>query len=143
MQCSILKEENMQYNEFLNEVQQRGNLNSTDEAEDAIRATFGVLARRLPGSEANDLAAQLPPDLAQYFEQDQASPAEPFSLDQFFTRVNEEQGIDMPTASMYVRSVMDALGELLPQEHYQRLRSALPDEFVSMFDTSGEEPPAA
>ena len=129
----------MEYNEFLNQVQQRGDLNSHDEAEDAVHTTFTTLARRLPESTTTQIMSLLPPELARYFKEAPAEAVEPFTLDSFFQRVNEEEGIDMPTASQYVRAVMDALRQSLSPEQYQRLRADLPEEFNSMFDTGGEQ----
>jgi uncharacterized protein (DUF2267 family) len=139
VRIATLKEKIMEYSQFLNQVQQQGQLNSMDEAEDAARTTFEVLARRLPGSEAAQLVPHLPPELAQYFSEESTSPAEPFSLDEFFQRVNQDQGVDMPTASLHVRAVMDVLRESLTPEQFERLRSQLPGEFNSLFDTGGEE----
>jgi uncharacterized protein (DUF2267 family) len=129
----------MEYNEFLDQVQQQGNLQSRDEAEDAVRTTFNMLARRLPSSASGQLADQLPPELGRYFEQERYSETESFSLETFFKRVNEEEGLDTSTASQYVRAVMSTLRNALNQEQYTQLRTQLPEEFVSMFDTGGEQ----
>jgi len=128
----------MEYNEFLNRVQQVGDLNSEDEAKDAVRATFTTFALRMPADATDELSSFLPPELDQYFARTRDVPAEDFSLDSFFARVNEQQGLDMPTTSQYVRAVMSALREDLAPDQFLRLRSALPDEFISMFDTGGE-----
>ena len=54
----------MKYGEFIKEVQDRGHMDSREEAEKATRATLEALAERLAGGEPHDLASQLPPELA-------------------------------------------------------------------------------
>ncbi len=112
----------MEYNEFLDRVQQQGDF-SSNEAESAVRTIFTTFAR------------QLPPELAHYFAENNDVSTEAFSLDTFFGRLNDEAGLDMSTSSQYARAVMSALREELAPDQFQRLRSALPPEFISMFDT--------
>jgi uncharacterized protein (DUF2267 family) len=50
--------------EFVKRVIEIGELESRDQAEHAIRATFETLKERLAGNEPDHLAAQLPEDLA-------------------------------------------------------------------------------
>lgn len=79
----------MHYDEFIGRVQNRARLASSGDAVRAIRATLEVLGERLFGGEAQDLAAQLPPEVAQYLTADGGS--ESFGLQQFFRRVSERE----------------------------------------------------
>ncbi len=124
----------MEYNEFLDRVQQQGDF-SSNEAESAVRTIFTTFARQLPPDAADQLQADLPPELAHYFAENNDVSTEAFSLDTFFGRLNDEAGLDMSTSSQYARAVMSALREELAPDQFQRLRSWLPSEFISMFDT--------
>jgi uncharacterized protein (DUF2267 family) len=50
----------VQYDEFIDRVQQRAGLGSFSEAEEATRATLTTLGEYLVGGEGLDLASQLP-----------------------------------------------------------------------------------
>jgi uncharacterized protein (DUF2267 family) len=124
----------MEYNAFLERVQQQGDFSSS-EAESAVRTIFTTFAQQLPPPTTDQLQADLPPELARYFAENHGSPTEAFSLDTFFGRLSDESGLDMSTSSQYARAVMSALREELAPDQFQTLRSALPPEFISMFDT--------
>lgn len=124
----------MDYNAFLERVQQQGDFSSS-EAESAVRTIFTTFAQQLPPPTADQLQADLPPELARYFAENDGASTEAFSLDTFFARLNDEAGLDMSTSSQYARAVMSALREELAPAQFQTLRSALPPEFISMFDT--------
>lgn len=131
----------MEYTEFLNRVEQVGDFSSS-EAESAVRTTFMAFAQQMPADAAEQLRSDLPSELGSYFAQSKQTSSEAFSLDTFFAHLNDESGLDMSTASQYVRAVMSALREELAPPQFQRLRSELPPEFISMFDT-GESSTAA
>lgn len=124
----------MEYNDFLARVEQHGDFDSS-EAESAIRTILPTLAQQVPPDTANQLRADLPPELAHYFDQNKGAATEAFSLDTFFSRLNDDAGLDMSTASQYTRAVMSALREALDPAEFQGLHAALPPEFISMFDT--------
>ncbi len=124
----------MEYNDFLERVQQQGDFSSS-EAESAVRTIFTTFAQQLPPNTTDQLRADLPPELARYFAETNQASTEEFSLDTFFGRLNDEAGLDMSTSSQYARAVMSALREELAPDQFQRLRSAFPPEFISMFDT--------
>ncbi len=67
----------MKYDEFINEVQTRGHMESRQEAEEATRATLQTLAERLAGGEPHNLASQLPPELAEHLRYEGEEPATP------------------------------------------------------------------
>ena len=98
----------MQYHEFIGEVQNRARLGSTAEAVRATRATLEVLGERLYGGEADDLAAQLPSEIRNYLTDGDES--QTFGLDEFFERVSENEGVDLPDAAHHARAVL-ARGE--------------------------------
>ena len=103
----------MQYQQFLQRVQEQ--INATEPAtqtqraaEQAITATLQTLSERLTGGEATDLAAQLPEELKAPLERS-AEEAERFSLEEFYERVAEREGVDLETARNDASAVMSVL----------------------------------
>ena len=103
----------MQYQEFLQRVQEQ--INATEPAtqtqraaEQAITATLQTLSERLTGGEATDLAAQLPEELKAPLQRS-AEEAEGFSLEEFYGRVAEREGVDIETARHDASAVMSVL----------------------------------
>lgn len=88
----------MKYHEFVKEVLERGHMASREEAEQATQATLRTLSERLAGGEPHDLASQLPPELAEYVRYDEEQKSDPFSLEEFFRRVTQKEGVDEPDA---------------------------------------------
>ncbi|HAX75672.1 MAG TPA: DUF2267 domain-containing protein, partial [Cyanobacteria bacterium UBA11372] len=84
----------MKRDEFLKHVQSVAQLDSREEAERATRATFEVLAERIVGDEAKDLASQLPQDLGQYLRGREGENGQAFSLKEFYQRVADKEGVE-------------------------------------------------
>jgi len=106
----------MQYDEFVGHVQHRAHLASSGEAVSAIRATLETLAERLAGGAAENLAAQLPQEIAIYLqtvplgERDRQSGTR-LSLDDFYGLVSIREGIDLPKSVHHARAVIEVLSE--------------------------------
>jgi uncharacterized protein (DUF2267 family) len=126
----------MQYDEFVGQVQNRAGLASKGEAIGAIRATLETFAERLAGEEASHLASQLPREIGVYLR---ASPGlegrgESFSLDEFFRRVSEKEGTDIPDAVYHTRVVVEMLGEAVSPGEMADVRAQLPDDYQRLFE---------
>ncbi|PLS85535.1 MAG: DUF2267 domain-containing protein [Actinobacteria bacterium] len=129
----------MNYDEFIEEVRERGHMGSREEAEKATRATLRPLAERLRGGEAKDLASQLPPEIAEHLEHERAGAGESFSLDEFFERVCErDEGVDLPRAVYHARVVVDVLGEAITRGEIEDVRSQLPAEYGPLFKAGSQ-----
>ncbi len=125
----------MKYDEFIKEVQDRGHMESREEAQRATRATLEILAQRLAGGEPQDLASQLPPELAEHMRHEGEETSNPFSLDEFFERVNEQDsGVDLPETAYHARVVIEVLGDAVTQGVMEHVRSQLPDEYDPLFE---------
>jgi len=70
----------------------------------------GVRGERISGGEAEDIASQLPDELAEPLTRAGGDP-EGFGLDEFYRRVAEKEGIDVDKATEHVSAVMTALGQ--------------------------------
>jgi uncharacterized protein (DUF2267 family) len=129
----------VKYDEFIKEVQDRGHMDSRGEAEQATRATLEALAERLAGGEPHDLASQLPPELAQYLRYEKEETSNPFSLDEFFERVNErDEGVDLPRAVYHARVVIGVLQDAVARGEIAHVRSQLPAEYSPLFEAGSQ-----
>lgn len=129
----------MKYDEFMKEVQTRGHMKSRQEAEEATRATLETLAERLAGGEPHDLASQLPPELAEYVRYEGEETSNPYSLEEFFERVNEKAGgVDQPRAVYHARLVMEVLQEAVTEGEMDHVRSQLPAEYAPLFEAGSQ-----
>jgi uncharacterized protein (DUF2267 family) len=121
----------MKYNEFVGKVQNRARLGTTGEAVRATRATLEVLGQRLFGGEAKDLAAQLPEEVGQFLKQDGGSEA--FGVDEFYERVSDREGVDLPEAVHHARSVISVVNEAVTAGELEDVRGQLPQEYDDLF----------
>ena len=96
-----------------------------DEAERATRATLRTIGERITRGEADDLAAQLPPEAAPYLEATRAE-AERFDLDEFLRRVAERASVEAERSERLASAVFLALGRALTREEMDDLAAQLP-----------------
>lgn len=123
----------MQYEEFVERVQQRAGLGSFAEAEAATRATLTVLGEYLTGGEGLDLASQLPQGLAEHLRRQPPERSNIFSLSDFLQRVGEEQGTSIERAEAHTRAVLGVLGEAVTKGEMDDVRRQFPSELDSLF----------
>jgi uncharacterized protein (DUF2267 family) len=128
----------MKYDEFIAQVQQRARLNSRAEAEQATRATLETLGERITGTEAEDLASQLPPEIAQYLQKSPSETGQSFALDEFFWRVSQREGVDLNESTYHARVIAALLSEVVTMGEIQDVRSQLPPDFAKLFDVENE-----
>ena len=128
----------MRYDEFIGQVQHRAGLSSRAEAERATRATLETLAERLVGGEVDDLAAQLPPELALYLQPSDAGIGIKFTLDEFFELVSEREGVDLSDAAFHARVVIGVLTEAVSMGEIEDVRAQLPADFAQLFKVENE-----
>ncbi len=133
----------MTFDEFTGQVQNRARLASTGDALRAIRATLTVLGQRLYGGEAFELSAQLPEEIKLYLQQ--AFPSETFGLDEFYRRVAEMEGVDLPQAVFHARAVISVLMDAVSVGEIRDMLDQLPSEYAPLFNWEGtvEMPKAA
>lgn len=114
-------------------------MGSREEAESAIRATLRTLAERLSGEEAEHLASQLPPGIAEHLRHERSGAGESFDLQEFFERVDERDGVaDEPRAVYHARVVIEVLGEAVTEGEMDDIRSQLPAEYALLFEAGSQ-----
>lgn len=128
----------VQYQGFIERVQQRAGLASFGAAEAATRATLTALGEYLTGGEGLDLASQLPQGLAEILRQRPPERSEFFSLNDFLQRVGEiEVGeierMGFEEASAHARAVMGVLQEAVSRGEMEDVRRQFPSEFDPLF----------
>lgn len=114
----------LDYTAFLDTVADAARI-GRDEAERATRATLRTIGERITRGEADDLAAQLPPEAAPYLEATERG-AERFDLDEFLRRVAERAGVEAEDSERLASAVFLALGRALTREEMDDLAAQLP-----------------
>ncbi len=124
----------MQYEAFIERVQERGGFRDRGLAEDATRATLETLGEQLPAAETADIAAQLPKDLGGYLEP-HASGAGELGVDDFYRRVAERFGDDITpeVAREHARAVISTLREAVSEGQYTTMLTRLPQGYGDLF----------
>ena len=126
----------MQRDEFVKRVAEIGELGSREEAEGAIKATLATLGERLAGNEPNNLAAQIPGDLAEPLQGEGGR--EDFPLAEFYRRVAEKEGVDESQAIRHARAVALVLQEAITTGEMDDVRGQLKPEYKELFGRPGE-----
>lgn len=122
----------MDQKEFLDSVAQRAGV-SRDEAERLTRATMVVLADRISGGEARDLAAQLPRGVRDWLVPREEQ-AQRFDLEEFIRRVSERAGISVEEATRGVRAVLSTVRRAVTGGEFEDVLAQLPKEFAEFID---------
>ncbi|MDJ0703933.1 MAG: DUF2267 domain-containing protein [Leptolyngbyaceae cyanobacterium MO_188.B28] len=128
----------MKYNEFTKHVQSFSQTDSLDEAERAIRATLETLAERIQGDAASKVAEQLPEEMHPYLRGQEGQTSSPFTLQEFYQRVSQKEGIDPATAVMHVRGVFAVLNAAVPPEEFGEVQTTLSDDYEELFAASNK-----
>lgn len=120
---------------FLRLVTDRTHCANLDETQQLVEATVRTLAEWLPNSEAARLASYLPHQLTGRLVLSERR-EEPGRLDAFLTVVESRRGpvCDRCELLSGVMGVLAALCESMPAVVMERVRAALPDEFVALFE---------
>ena len=126
----------MKRDKFVKRVQEIGELVSREEAERAVKATLETLKQRLAGYEPDNLAAQLPEDLADPLRGEGGR--EGFALAEFYRRVAEKEDVDESQAIRHARAVALVLQEAVTTGEMDDVRHQLKDEYAELFGREGE-----
>ena len=125
----------MEHDDFIDLVHER--LDAPREvAERAARATLETLGQRLPANEAEDLAAQLPPPLAEFLHQTAAQDDE-FPVDEFYLRVAELGDLQPDEAEAQTKAVLAVLDDAVSAGQITDLIAALPADYGDLLAETG------
>lgn len=123
----------MQYDEFVEQVQDRSGIDAREQAERAIRATLETLAARITGGEANELADTLPSEIGVYLRSWEHEEAQDFDLEEFFARVSRLEEVDRSAAERHSRAVMQIVQKAAGADEAHDLSAQLPAEYRTLF----------
>lgn len=123
---------NMQYNEFIGQVQNRLELGRFGEAVRATRAVLTTLGERLHEGEATDLASPLPMEIDRYLNE--AEHGQRFDYREFLDRVADRGGVDTADANYHAQQVLAVVAEVVPPGNIEKARNGLPDDFEALFE---------
>ena len=121
----------MRHDEFVAEVRTLAELDDNQQAEKAIRATLETLRERLAGNEPSNLADQLPEELADAARGEGGQ--ESFSLQDFYSRVAEKEGVDPTEAVHHARAVAAVLKAGVTTGEIDDIRNQLKPEYEELF----------
>ncbi|MFI6760921.1 DUF2267 domain-containing protein [Micromonospora sp. NPDC050417] len=124
----------MNYDTFIDMVAQRAEVDP-EIAVDLCQSTLEVLADRLTGGEAMDLAAQLPQPL-QALMQNPPNRAERFGVSEFVDRVAGRANVDPALARNGVRAVLTTTREAVTGGEFDEVMSQLPRDFRDLVEPS-------
>jgi len=126
----------MKYDEIVTEVQHKARLPARGDAVRALQATLETLAERIHPGEAEDLAAQLPPELDKFLGD--VDMTESFPVDEFFLRVAAKETVDLPDATHHARAVIAVLQEAVTTGEMEDVLTQLPDNYKPLFEAGSE-----
>jgi len=121
--------------QFIAEVKNLAELDNDEDAQKAVRATLETLRERLAGEEPSDLAAQLPPEIAPYVEGDGGR--ESFSVEEFYDRVAQKEGVFNDEAIRHARAVATVLQTAVTGGELEDVRSQLGNDYEKLFGQPG------
>jgi len=125
----------VEHGEFIEAVQRRAHIDASERAEHIVMDTLKVLAEYLSEDQAQNLASQLPPQIAQYLSTERAGFAEGFPLSEFVERAGERTDArDPEQAASYTRAVMRTVEEVIAASEAGGTRSPLPQELSPLLE---------
>lgn len=128
----------MQYDQFVQRVQDVAGLESSEEALQSIEAVLATLGERVYRTEQSDLAAQLPNGIKEFLVAKQPPENTPsnvqrFSVDEFYNRVGARTRLRRSQAVERTHAVMRVLQEAVSSGQIQDILQDLPNEFGALF----------
>ena len=132
----------MQQDEFLNKVQNYGDLDSTDEALRMTEIFLGTLGEWLYRTEVHNLAAQLPRELQGFLYRERdpervREQTEHLPLEEFYNRIKARADVTYKEAARIAHAVARVLQEAISPGEMEDVLEELPDEFGTLFSTEG------
>ena len=119
----------MNYDELLKQIERAGEFPDPEHARDATDAVLSVLGEHLVGGSPRNLAAQLPPEIADALPPEGGAQA--FDMEQFDFRVAEREGRRCTPAQAHrhaVAVVTTVLAAITPGEA-RKIADQLPSEY--------------
>ncbi|NJL87333.1 MAG: DUF2267 domain-containing protein [Leptolyngbyaceae cyanobacterium SM1_1_3] len=123
----------MKHAEFLNTTQAVSQFDSTEAVESFVQSVFEVLANRIYGNEAKDLASQLPEEIAQYLRGHEGENGTYMDLQTFYSRIAERSQLDVAEIPQKVRGLFAVIQKAVTPGQFDHLKVNLSDEYAELF----------
>lgn len=123
----------MDQQHFMTTVAERAGLSQHDLVRDGIHASLRALAERITPGEAEDLAAQLPPELGGVVAGNATGP-ERFDRAELVQRVASHSGLAPDDAERMAAAVFATLGSAVSAGEIADVRTQLPGDIAELFD---------
>lgn len=115
--------------ERIEAIQRHGDLESDEEARTATRTAIAALGKRIARGEAEDIAAYLEGDPADWVVPEESDGPVSLPVDEFVAWVAEEADVDEDRGWEYVEAVLGALSDTLPESEFEATTSQFPPEY--------------
>jgi uncharacterized protein (DUF2267 family) len=125
------KEDALNRDELVRQVRELAGVESDEEAERAIRATFETLRERLAGNEPRNLGSQVPAPLREPLMGEGGR--DDFSLAEFYNRVAEREGVGEEEAGVHARAAATTPEAAVTPGEMDDVRHQLKPEYTELF----------
>lgn len=121
----------MQTTEIVERVQQRAELESSQEAHNTVMALLETLALRDLGEQRQDFATQLPKELGEVLTEETPEVKERFDTSEMVHRVAKQLGVTLEESQSRTHAAFSVLMEAVSDGQVEKLLSTLSDDFAS------------
>ena len=125
----------MQYQQLISQIQNEAGLSSLDDADEALHATLEAIGTAIPDDLADELAAQLPDEIARSLQPPAlvaAGATNPVNRREFVHRIAEACHIGDDQAARMIPTVFAAIDRATAGMITTEVRDALPAEIRSL-----------
>ena len=121
----------MQTSEIVERVQQRGELDSSQQAHDAVIAVLKALALRDLGEQRDNFAAQLPKELSEVLAVGDPEIKEQFDASDMVRRVAKRLDVTLDSGQRRTHAAFSVLMDAVADGQVDKVLEALSDDYAS------------
>jgi uncharacterized protein (DUF2267 family) len=126
----------VEYDQFIDRVAELAGV-SREHAEMLSHATLTVLADRISGGQALDLAAMLPEELGEHLRKPPSKTPKNYSFDEFVVRVHDRAHVPLDEIRPGIRAVLLTLRETAGEKEFRDTLAQLPGQFRALLQEEG------
>ena len=123
----------MQFDEFIDRVQEQSNLGTREEAITITKAVLETLGERLDRKVRNGVEAQLPKELKDFLLA-RAQNTDRYSVHAFYDRVGARADLTQEETVDRTQQVLSVLRQAIPEGEMQDILESLPSEYREPFE---------
>jgi len=129
----------MQFDDFINRVQEQAKLTTREEAITITKAVLETLGERLDRKVRNGVVAQLPDELKDFLLA-RSENTDRYGLAEFYNRVGARADLKYQDASTRTGQVVLVLRQAISEGEIQDILEDLPSEYESLFEKELPKP---